>query len=360
MSAVASAPTDRLAIARAAYQAVPLYDPKRAPIDLDLTDNTNLWGVPPSAERTMREIAVSMVTRYPTLYAAELKAEIASYLGVSADMIVTGSGSDDILDSAMRAFGEPGDVVAGSEPSFAMIPIFAQMNALQYAGVTERASQQPDADALLAKRAKITYLCTPNNPTGAVIARETIERVVTESAGVVFIDEAYAEFAGISSVELTKTSDRVLVIRTMSKAFGLAGLRIGYAVGQPSLVMEVEKSRGPYKLSALAERMAIAALRDDRAWVDEHVALAVSVRERMADALRAMGLAPMESYANFVCVPVANCVAVGQALRARGVAVRPFPALPHVGDTLRISVGPWPMVQRMLEALAPAIHEVNG
>ncbi len=360
MSTETIAPSDRLTIARAAYQAVPLYDPKRAPIDLDLTDNTNLWGVPPTAERTMREFAVSMVTRYPTLYASELKAEIATYLGVSADMIVTGSGSDDILDSAMRAFGEPGDVVTGSEPSFAMIPIFARMNALTYVGVQELPSQQPDAEALLAQRAKITYLCTPNNPTGAVVARETIERVVAESAGVVFIDEAYAEFAGVSSIDLVKSSDRVLVIRTMSKAFGLAGLRIGYAVGQPSLAMEVEKSRGPYKLSALAERMAIAALRDDRAWVDEHVALAVSVRERLAESLRAMGLAPMPSYANFVCVPVANCVAVGQALRARGVAVRPFPALPHVGDTLRISVGPWPVVQRLLDALEPAMREVNG
>jgi histidinol-phosphate aminotransferase len=260
----------------------------------------------------------------------------------------------------MRAFGEAGDVVAGSEPSFAMIPIFAQMNALRYAGVMELLSQQPDVDALLAQRAKITYLCTPNNPTGAVMARDTIERVIAESAGVVFIDEAYAEFAGVSSVDLIKTSDRVLVIRTMSKAFGLAGLRIGYAVGQPSLVMEVEKSRGPYKLSALGERMAIAALREDRAWVDEHVALAVAVRDRMAESLRAMGLAPLESHANFVCVPVAHCVAVGQALRSRGVAVRPFAALPHVGDALRISVGPWPLVQRMLDALEPAIREVNG
>ncbi len=353
---------DRLAIARAAYDAVPLYDPKRAPIDLDLTDNTNLWGVPPTAERTLREVAVSSVTRYPTLYAAELKQELASYLGagVTPEMVVTGCGSDDILDSAMRAFGEPGDLVAGSEPSFAMIPIFACMNALAYAGVPELPAQQPNVDALLATRARIIYLCSPNNPTGAVMARATIERVVSACRGVVFIDEAYAEFAGVSSVDLVQQSERVLVIRTMSKAFGLAGLRIGYAVGQPSLVMEVEKSRGPYKLNALAERMAIAALRHDMPWVNAHVALASALRERLADALRAMGLDPLPSSANFVCVPVANCVAVGQALRARGVAVRPFPALPHVGDALRISVGPWPMLQRVIDALGPSIAEVNG
>ena len=343
--------TQRLAVARAAYDAVPLYDPKRAPVDLDLTDNTNLWGMPPVAERTWRELPVARITRYPTLYAAELKQALAGYVGVTPDMIVTGCGSDDILDSAMRAFGEPGDLVTGPEPSFAMIPIFARMNALAYTGCVELPSHQPDIEAMLATKPKLLYLCSPNNPTGALLARDTIERVLREAPGVVFVDEAYAEFAGVSAVDLVQQSDRLLVIRTMSKAFGLAGLRIGYAIGQPSLVMEVEKSRGPYKLNAMAEQTALAALQHDLPWVNEHIALAVSLRARLADALRTRGFAPVESYANFVCVPMADCVQVGLALRERGVAVRPFPGLPHLGDTLRISVGPWPLLERFLAAL---------
>jgi len=342
--------TQRLAVARTAYDAVPLYDPKRAPVDLDLTDNTNLWGMPPVAERTWRELPVARITRYPTLYAAELKQALAAFVGVTPDMLVTGCGSDDILDSAMRAFGEPGDLVAGSEPSFAMIPIFARMNALEYAGCVELPSHQPDIDALLATQPKLLYLCSPNNPTGALVARDTIERVLREAPGVVFVDEAYAEFAGVSAVDLVTQSDRLLVIRTMSKAFGLAGLRIGYAIGQPSLVMEVEKSRGPYKLNAMAEQTALAALQHDLPWVNEHIGLAVSLRERLANALRTRGFAPLESHANFVCVPVTDCVDVGIALRERGVAVRPFPALPHIGDTLRISVGPWALLERFLTA----------
>jgi histidinol-phosphate aminotransferase len=352
--------SDRLAFARALYDGVPLYDPKRAPVDLDLTDNTNLWGVPPVAERTLREMPVARVTRYPSLYAAELKEELAAFVGATADRLVTGCGSDDILDSAMRAFGEPGSVVAGSEPSFAMIPIFAQMNGLQYVGITERADHQPDLDALLAAKPRILYLCSPNNPTGALLSRETLERAVREAPGVVFIDEAYAEFSGISAVDLAMRVDNLLVIRTMSKAFGLAGLRIGYGVGAPALVRDVEKSRGPYKLSAIAEQMALAALRHDMAWVREHVALAVTNRERLAEALRARGFAPLPSHANYVCVPVANAVAVGQALRARGVAARPFAALPHVGDTLRISVGPWELLERFLFAFDDATRDVNG
>lgn len=355
--------TDRLAVARAAYESVSLYDPKRTPIDLDLTDNTNLWGLPPTAERTLRYAPVSAITRYPTLYASELKVALADYVGVTPDMVVTGCGSDDILDSAMRAFGEPGDLVISHEPSFAMIPIFAQMNALRYQGFAEipvAPMPQPDIDSMLQTRARITYLCSPNNPTGALIARETIERAIRETTGVVFIDEAYAEFANVSSVDLTAQSDRVLVIRTLSKAFGLAGLRVGYAIGQPALVNEVEKSRGPYKLNALAERAAVAAIRDDTEWVTEHVQLAVTLREQFAHALRTMGLSPLPSAANFVCVPIANAVAVGQALRTRGVAARPFPALPHIGDALRVSIGPWPMMQTFLDALGPAIAEVHG
>ena len=340
----------RLSVARAAYEAVSLYDPKRAPVALDLTDNTNLWGMPPVAERTWREMPVSRITRYPTLYASELKQALATYVGVTPDMIVTGCGSDDILDSAMRAFGEPGDRVAGPEPSFAMIPIFAQMNALSYVGCVEQPSHEPDVDALLATQPKLLYLCSPNNPTGAVVARDTIERVLRDAPGVVLLDEAYAEFAGVSSIDLVPHFDRLLVIRTMSKAFGLAGLRIGYAVGQPALVMEVEKSRGPYKLNAMAEHTALAALQHDMPWVNEHIALAVTLRERLAVALRTRGFSPLTSHANFVCVPVPDCVNVGLALRERGVAVRPFPGLPHIGDTLRISVGPWPLLEQFLAA----------
>lgn len=356
---------DRMTLARAAYAAVPLYDPKRAPVALDLTDNTNLWGMPPAAEQVLRTAPVSTLTRYPTLYAAELKGALADRLGVTPDMIVTGCGSDDVLDSAMRAFAEPGDMVVSPEPSFAMIPIFAQMNALRYAGIPECAAApgampQPDVEAMLATAARITYLCSPNNPTGALTERARIAQVVEEARGLVIIDEAYAEFAGVSSVELVKRSARVCVVRTLSKAYGLAGLRVGYAIGQPALVREIEKSRGPYKLTGIAERVAYTAVTDDHDWVMAHVQEAVAVREQLADALRALGFDPLPSAANFLCVPMPQVVAVGQALRERGVAARPFPGLPHIGDALRVSVGPWPLMARFLEVLPEAYRAVNG
>jgi histidinol-phosphate aminotransferase len=341
---------DTFTVARDAYRAIDLYAPNRAPCEVDLSDNTNLWGVPPAAERAWRDASLAAVTRYPSLYAPQLKAALAAYLGVAADMVVTGCGSDDVLDSAIRAFAEPGERVAVPDPSFAMIPIFARMNGLEPVLVPLVEGTRLDADAMLATRARIIYLCSPNNPTGGLLDADAVRRVVDEAPGIVIVDEAYAEFAERDAPDLLRARERVLVCRTMSKAFGLAGLRVGYMAGAPALVAEVEKSRGPYKVNALAERAAVAALAEDLPWVRAHVREAVENRERLAAELRARGLAPLPSQANFVLVPLADAVAVAARMRALGVAVRPFAALPSIGDALRISVGPWTMMEECLRA----------
>ena len=349
-----------LELARAAYRDIELYAPNRAPCAVDLSDNTNLWGVPPNAERALREAAVATVTRYPSLYAPGLKDALAAYLGVAPDMIVTGCGSDDVLDSAIRALAEPGDRVAVPDPSFAMIPIFARMNGLEPVHVPLRGGTALDADAMLATGPRVIYLCSPNNPTGNLLDADAVRRVVREAPGVVIVDEAYAEFAERDALDIARASDRVLVCRTMSKAFGLAGLRVGYMVGAPALVAEVEKSRGPYKVSALAERVAHAAITEDMAWVRARVEEAVANRERLAGELRARGLSPLPSQSNFVLVPIADAAAVGARMRALGVAVRPFPALAGIGDALRISVGPWDMMATCLAALDQASADLRS
>jgi histidinol-phosphate aminotransferase len=353
-----AAPTS-LDLARASYREIALYAPERAPCAVDLSDNTNTWGVPPAAERELRDAALSSMTRYPNLSAASLKEALAGYLGTKPLNIVTGCGSDDVLDSAIRAFAEPGDRIAYPDPSFAMIPIFARLNGLSPVPVPLTESLDVDADAMLATDARIIYLCSPNNPTGGSLSRAAIARIVAEAPGVVILDEAYAEFAAADNRDLLATSERVLVTRTMSKAFGLAGLRVGYAAGAAALVAAVEKSRGPYKVSAIAERMALAALGEGLPWVRDHVLEAVANREQLREELHGRGLAPLPSDANFVLVPTAGAGARARAMRARGVAVRPFENLPGVaralrdtgGSALRISVGPWPMMQAMLDAL---------
>ena len=358
MSLPASAPST-LESARASYRAISLYAPDRSPCAVDLSDNTNTWGVAPAVERAIREAPLSAVTRYPNLYAAALKDALARYVGVEPSMIVTGCGSDDVLDSAIRAFAEPGDRIAFPDPSFAMIPIFARMNGLEPIPVPLTSALDADADAMLASEARIIYLCSPNNPTGNAMARGTIERIVERAAGIVIIDEAYAEFAGPDCLSLARSSDRVLVTRTMSKAFGLAGLRVGYAVGGPTLVAEVEKSRGPYKVSAIAERAALAALGEGLEWALAQVSEAIANRERLVAALEERGIATLPSLANFVLAPVPHALERAKRMRARGVAVRPFEGLPPLvpslgttnGSALRITVGPWAMIESVLDAL---------
>ena len=347
--------TTSLELARAAYREVSLYSVDAAPCAVDVSDNTNLWGSPPAARRVLSELADGAVTRYPSPYASQLRDALSDYTGVDPACIGTGCGSDDILDSAIRAFAEPGDRIAFCAPAFAMIPIFARLNGVAPIAIPMTTSWDIDADGLGRADARIIYVCSPNNPTGTMASRGAVERLVATASGVVIIDEAYGEFAGTSLLDLARASDRVLVVRTMSKAFGLAGLRVGYAVGALNLIAEVEKSRGPYKVSTVAERAAVAALVHDQAWVAERVHDARVSRDKLATSLRELGLAPLPSRANFVFVPVADAAGVARRMRERGVAVRAFQGLPLVGDALRITAGPEPMMEQALHALAEAL-----
>jgi histidinol-phosphate aminotransferase len=336
------------------------YDPRREPCAVDLSDNTNLWGAPPAAARALRDFIESEITRYPAVYARRLKEALAEYAEVRSEEIVTGCGSDDVLDSALRALAEPGESVAVAEPTFAMASIFARINGLEVRRVGLTRDFGLDADALLATGARVIYICSPNNPTGNAFDRESIERVIRAAPGVVILDEAYAEFMGGGLFLRSAPSyENLLVVRTLSKAFGLAGARVGYAAGNTALVSAVEKSRGPYKVSAQAERAALAALKEDHDWIAGRIDEVRANRERFVTALERLGLAPLASDANFVLVPVRDAAALAQRLRrgdGSGVAVRPFVALPGIGDAVRITIGPWRMMEAALSALEEAIQ----
>ena len=338
------------ALKRAGYRDITLYSTPREPCEVDLSDNTNLWGAPPSALRALGATAEASVTRYPTAFEPALREALADYTGVSPDMIAPGCGSDDVLDSAIRAFGEPGEFLCLPAPSFSMIPVFARTNGLIPVEVPLTARLDADAAAMLETGAQITYLCSPNNPTGGALSREVVERIVRQAAGLVIIDQAYAEFGGESFIGLVSTGP-VLVTRTLSKAFGLAGLRIGYGIGSPELVGEIMKARGPYKVNALAERAAIAALENDQRWVTDRVADVVTNRARFRQELALRGITSLPSAANFVLLPVKDCAAISEQLRRLGIGVRALPSLPGIGDAVRIGIGPWDLMERCLDAL---------
>lgn len=349
-----------LQLARETIRDVVPYLTDRTPCEADLSDNTNLFGAPPAA---LRELAISAnddIARYPGLHTRSLREAIADYAGVRPDHVVMGCGSDDVIDSAVRAFADPGESLAYSDPTFSMIPIFAKVNGVIPVPIPFTPTLDIDPDALLATRARIIYVCSPNNPTGVAPSRDAVDYVIDRAPGLVIIDEAYAEFSGAGRVAEAPKHDRVLVTRTLSKAFGMAGFRIGYGTGNAALVHDVLKVRGPYKENAPGERAAAAALREDVAWMRTLAAQAVENRDRFASELRVRGFKPFPSDANFLLVPVAHAARVGELMRGRGVAVRPYPGLRGIGDTLRITIGPWPLLVRVLEELVVAVETVNA
>ena len=344
-------------IDRPSLREVPVYSPEATSCAVDLRDNANLWGAPPAALSALRAIDATALSLYPGVSAGRLTDAIATYVGVDPSEVAAGCGSDDLIDAAFRAVAEPGALLAHPTPSFSMVPIFARLNGLQPVAVPLTRDGAADADAMITTGARIIYLCSPNNPTGTITPADVVRRIVRESNAIVMLDGAYAEFAPDFEDFLREAPSlgRLLVLRTFSKAWGLAGLRVGYAVGSQELVRAVRKSAGPYKVNALAERAACIALTKDADWMRAHATEAVVSRERVTQSLRAMGLSPLDSRGNFVCVPVPNARALASRLAERGVAVRAFVGLPVFGDLLRVGMGPWPVMEQFVGALREAL-----
>lgn len=340
---------------RADYGRLSPYDPGRLPVEVDLSDNTNLWGPSPVALEVIRRAPGEVLSRYPSVYATPLKEAAARRYGVPVENVTTGCGSDDILDSAFRAALFPPGVMTYPGPSFSMVETFGTMNGLS-ARMVEWEKAEGDPMALLEGDPSLIYLCRPNNPTGTTLSRDWVNALmeaVGKTGPVVIMDEAYADFAQNDFLKEALDFPRLLVLRTLSKLFGLAGLRVGIGVGTEALIREVEKSRGPYKVTHISQEAAVAALDDDSGWDRVVVEKTVANRARLARELAERGLNPLPSQGNFLLVPIPSGDArrLNQALRNHGVAVRPFPDLPRIGEALRVSVGPWALMERFLHAL---------
>ncbi len=339
------------------YADLDRYDPGRAPVAVDLSDNTNLWGPHPAALQRVREATADDLRCYPELYANTLRTAVADKFGVAPECVTTGDGSDDVIDSAFRAAYGAGQSVTFPAPTFSMVGDFARMNGMTPQPVPWSEAEN-DPGTLLDGDVAVVYLCRPNNPTGAQLPGEWVKRLLAaagrvEAGPLILVDEAYADFAGETLIASAPRHANLLVTRTCSKAFGLAGIRCSFAVGTPEVVLEVDKSRGPYKVSRLAIELAAIAVRDEDGWVARTTAEAVAIRERLRKELESRGLAQLPSAANFIlfAAPSGSAADDAQALRATGVQVRPFSGATELGEALRVTVGPWSLLQHFLDAL---------
>lgn len=341
-----------MALTREDLRSVPTY--AAAPLDgvtLDLRDNVNLFGAPRAALAAARD-AAGAVREYPHVNGEALTAAIAAAIGILPTQVVAGCGSDDVIHSAIGAVAAAGARVAHALPTFSMVPVFARLHGLEPIGVPLAADGAMDVDALLATEAPLIYVCSPNNPTGTVTPTAELHRLFDAAPGVVILDEAYGEFTDAHDLRRAAVSrPNVLVTRTFSKAWGLAGLRVGYGVGDAGLVAAVTKSRGPYKVNAIAEAAAVAALTGDGAWMRAAAAEAREARDRLAALLGGrLGVRVWPSEGNFLFLEVAaRADEIAERFRQRGIGVRAFTALPGIGDAIRIGVAPWPDLQRVAD-----------
>ncbi|WP_027213535.1 histidinol-phosphate transaminase [Burkholderia sp. WSM2232] len=313
-----------------------------------LASNENPLGMPESAQRAMAQ-AASELGRYPDANAFELKAALGERYGVPADWITLGNGSNDILEIAAHAFVEKGQSIVYSQYSFAVYALATQ-------GLGARAIVVPavkfghDLDAMLAAitdDTRLIFVANPNNPTGTFIEGPKLDAFLAKVPRhvAVVLDEAYTEYLPAEkrydSIEWVRRYPNLLVSRTFSKAFGLAGLRVGFAIAQPELTDLLNRLRQPFNVNTLAQAAAIAAL-NDQAFLEKSAALNAQGYRRLTEAFDKLGLEYVPSDGNFVLVRVGDDDAAGDrvnlALLKQGVIVRPVGnyGLPQ---WLRVTIG---------------------
>ena len=303
--------------------------------------NTNENPYPPSPRvlDAVRAVPPHALQRYPHPMAREFRAAASRVLGVPEDAILAGNGSDDILTIATRTFLAPGDVLTFPEPTYSLYPVLARLQDARIVSVPWKDEWSLPIESLVATGARAVYLANPNAPSGTCVPIAAIEALARAFDGVVLVDEAYADFAEDNALELALRLPNVVVSRTMSKAYSLAGVRFGFAVTRPEIVREMAKVKDSYNCDALSIAAAAAALLDQE-YARGTWAKIRGERDRLTRALEGLGWRVLPSQANFVLatVPGGDAAQVHAALKARSVLVRFFDA-PGLHDKLRITVG---------------------
>ena len=297
--------------------------------------------------------------RYPDIAALPVRSMLAERLGVQLDSVTLGAGSVEVAAQLIHAVTDPGDEVMFAWRSFEAYPSLVRIAGAVPVEVPLDAHATHDLDAMLAAitpRTRLIFICNPNNPTGTVVAADALEAFIAAVPHnvLVVVDEAYVHFDRTphraDGIALFQRHPHVAVLHTFSKAYGLAGLRIGYAVSPPAVAEALRKVAVPFGVSSLAQAAAVASL-EAEAELSVRITEVVAERERMFEALQRLGLDPVASQANFVWVPNENsagvtAVRLGEMLEARGVVARVFP-----GEGIRISSGDATDVGRVLAAV---------
>jgi len=343
------------------------------PILLNVNENTH--PVPPEVSAAIAaDVAACApgLNRYPDREFTELRQRLADYLGhgLTADHVWAANGSNEVLQHILQAFGGPGRIAMGFPPTYSMYPLLASGTDTAYVrGVRSEdfgLSAESAAEQVAASGANIVFLCSPNNPTGTALGLDVVEAVYEAgeaSQAIVIVDEAYAEFAMIgtrSALNLLPGRDRLIVSRTMSKAFALAGARLGYMAAVPEIADALRLVRLPYHLSAVTQATANAALKH----VDVLLATVEDIkmqRDRIVDELKRLGLSPAASDSNFVFFGgMEHPGRIWQGLLDAGVLVRDVGIPGHLRVTAGTEAETTAFLNRLEELLEPEPSGARG
>jgi histidinol-phosphate aminotransferase len=330
---------------------------------IKLASNENPFGPPPAAVEAIKQ-AASQVHRYPDGDGSKLKARLADKHRVDPARILLGNGSNEVLELAIRTFAGPGDAVVYSEHGFIVYALAATAAGADGVAVTEPDGLSHDLDAMRAavdSRTKVVCIANPNNPTGSLHDLDAIQAFLDglPTHVLVILDEAYYEYV---ADEIGDSLERLhhpglFVCRTFSKAYGLAGCRIGYGVADETIIGLMNRFREPFNVNHLALSAALAAL-DEEAWVKEKTALTLHERKRLECFLQARGCLAAASHGNFALLRHARADVLLLKLESRGMIPRPLTAY-GMPDCLRISVGLKEENDLLMTMLADVLEALN-
>jgi histidinol-phosphate aminotransferase len=321
--------------------------------------NTNESPFPPAPRviEAIRSIDPESLRRYPPPLADAFREVAARVHGVPPEAVLAGNGSDDILQIALRTYCGPGDVLAFPDPTYSLYPVLAELAEVRCRPVAWEPGWRLPAEALLETGAKAIFFANPNSPSGTFVSPAEVEALAARTNALVLVDEAYVDFADHDCLGVAARHGNVLVARTLSKGYGLAGLRFGYAVGSPAVIAQMIKVKDSYNCDAVSIAAACAAL-DSRDYARATWDFVREERSRLAEALGGRGFDVVPSQANFLLATVPagrDARSLYAALKARGVLVR-FLGTPGLDDKLRISIG----TREQSAALLSALDEVLG
>jgi histidinol-phosphate aminotransferase len=335
-------------------------------LDVAVRLNTNESPYPPPPEfvdRWLAELRDAPLNRYPDRGARDLRAELGHHLGQPPERLFAANGSNEVLQTLLLSYGGHGRRAVVFEPTYALHGHIARLTGTEVVVGDRRADFSIDVDAALeliaARQPAIVFVCSPNNPSGTVEDRGTVETLLDATDGLVVVDEAYGEFAPRSVLDLVRDDGRLVVVRTYSKVWSMAALRLGFAVAPPWVVEQLEQVVLPYHLAAatqIAGRVALE-LADE---MNERVARLVAERERVFEALEGIDrVTAFPSGANFLLFKVhGDGRAVWQELVHRGVLVRDCSSWPRLAQCLRVTIGTPGENDAFLAALRASVREV--